>query len=64
MLKIVKVREYMSADLICLAPDADLAKAIDVLVRYNSGTLPLYNASAMTYSRLKRASTPFDGRRI
>lgn len=34
MLKIVKVREYMTGDLICFSPNTELAKAIDTLVRH------------------------------
>jgi CBS domain-containing protein len=44
MLKIVKVREYMSADLVCLAPDTEVAKAIDLLVRHKISGAPVIDS--------------------
>jgi CBS domain-containing protein len=44
MLKIVKVREYMSADLVCLTPETDLAKAIDTLVRHKISGAPVVDS--------------------
>jgi CBS domain-containing protein len=41
MLKIVKVHEYMTADLVCLAPDTDLAKAIDTLLHHRISGAPV-----------------------
>lgn len=44
MLKIVKVREYMTGDLICFSPDTELAKAIDTLVRQKISGGPVVDA--------------------
>ncbi len=41
MLKIVKVREYMSADLVCLSPETELNSAIDVLIRHRISGAPV-----------------------
>jgi CBS domain-containing protein len=41
MLKIVKVYEYMTADLVCLTPDTDLAKAIDTLLQHRISGAPV-----------------------
>lgn len=41
MLKIVKVHEYMTADLVCLTPDTDLAKAIDTLLQHRISGAPV-----------------------
>lgn len=44
MLKIVKVREYMTGDLICFSPGTELAKAIDTLVRQKISGGPVVDA--------------------
>lgn len=44
MLKIVKVRDYMSTDLICLSPDTDLAKAIQTLLFHKISGAPVVDA--------------------
>lgn len=44
MLKIVKVRQYMSADLVCLSPETEVAKAIDLLVRHRISGAPVVDA--------------------
>jgi CBS domain-containing protein len=41
MLKIVKVHEYMTADLVCFTPDTDLAKAIDTLLQHRISGAPV-----------------------
>lgn len=41
MLKIVKVRQYMSADLICFSPEMDLARAIDLLLQHRISGAPV-----------------------
>lgn len=41
MLKIVKVRDYMSTDLICLSPDMDLSKAIQTLLFHKISGAPV-----------------------
>ncbi|HDZ57310.1 MAG TPA: CBS domain-containing protein [Pseudomonas xinjiangensis] len=44
MLKIVKVRDYMSTDLICLAPDIELASAIDTLLMHKISGAPVVDS--------------------
>ncbi|GGC98411.1 CBS domain-containing protein [Halopseudomonas salina] len=41
MLKIVKVHQYMTADLVCFAADTDLAKAIDQLLQHRISGAPV-----------------------
>lgn len=41
MLKIVKVHQYMSADLVYFAADTDLAKAIDILLHHRISGAPV-----------------------
>lgn len=41
MLKIVKVHQYMSADLVYFAPDTDLAEAIDMLLHHRISGAPV-----------------------
>ena len=45
MLKIVKVREYMTGDLICFSPETELAKAIETLVRQRISGGPVVDAN-------------------
>lgn len=41
MLKIVKVHQYMTADLVCFTADTDLAKAIDQLLQHRISGAPV-----------------------
>lgn len=41
MLKIVKVHQYMTADLVCFAPETELAKAIDQLLVHRISGAPV-----------------------
>lgn len=41
MLKILKVHEYMTADLVCFTPDTDLTKAIDMLLHHSISGAPV-----------------------
>jgi CBS domain-containing protein len=43
MLKIVKVHQYMTADLVCFTPETDLAKAIDQLLQHRISGAPVIN---------------------
>ena len=45
MLKIVKVRDYMSTDLICLSPETELAKAIQTLLFHKISGSPVVDAN-------------------
>ena len=45
MLKIVKVREYMTGDLICFSPETELAKAIETLVRHGISGGPVVDSN-------------------
>lgn len=45
MLKIVKVRDYMSTDLICVSPETDLAKAIQTLLFHKISGAPVVDAN-------------------
>lgn len=55
MLKIVKVREYMTGDLICFSPETELAKAIETLVRQRISGGPVVNADKQLVGMLSES---------
>ena len=55
MLKIVKVRDYMSTDLICLSPHTDLAKAINILLSNKISGAPVVDGEKRLVGMLSEA---------
>ncbi len=55
MLKIVKVRQYMTGDLICFSPETELAKAIETLVRQGISGAPVVDANRQLVGMLSES---------
>lgn len=55
MLKIVKVRDYMTSDLICVSPHTDLARAVETLLLHKISGAPVVDGEGRLVGMLSEA---------
>ncbi|QJD58768.1 CBS domain-containing protein [Pseudomonas sp. gcc21] len=55
MLKIVKVRDYMTTDLICVSPHTDLTRAVETLLLHKISGAPVVDGEGRLVGMLSEA---------